>query len=64
MMIEEQKTTAKQIAPPQKKVTWLISDNTITVNFDGQTTMLSRSDAYADRLIKALKEKDLEYTVH
>jgi hypothetical protein len=60
MMIEEQKITAKTIAPPQKKMSWLISDSTVTVNFDGQTTMLSRSDAYADRLIKALKEKDLE----
>jgi hypothetical protein len=54
-MIEELNTT-----PVQKKMSWLISDNTITVNFDGQTTMLSRSDAYADRLIKALKAKDLE----
>lgn len=60
MIIEEQKMSQKAIVLTPKKVSWLISDNTITVNFDGQTTMLARSDAYADKLIKALKEKDLE----
>lgn len=43
-----------------RKVSWLISDNTVTVNFDGQTHMLPRSDAHSSLLIKALKEKDWE----
>ena len=41
-------------------VNWLISDNTITVNYNGQTYMLARGDAYADKLITALKTKNYE----
>jgi hypothetical protein len=40
-----------------KKVNWLITDQNITVNYDGQTHIVARTDALADRLIKALKEK-------
>lgn len=43
-----------------KKVSWLISDNTVTVNYDGQTHMLARTDAHANLLIKALKERDFD----
>jgi hypothetical protein len=44
----------------ERKVSWLISDNTVTVNFDGKTHMLPRTDAYAKLLIKALKEKNFD----
>lgn len=43
-----------------KKVNWLITDNNITVNYEGQTHIVSRTDALADRLIKAVKEKRFE----
>lgn len=39
-----------------KKVKWCITDQNITVNFDGQTHIVARTDALAERLIKALKE--------
>ena len=42
------------------RVSWLISDNTITVNYDGQIHMLQRSDAYAPKLIQALKDKNFD----
>ena len=42
------------------KISWLISDNTVTVNYDGKTHMLARSDAYSNLLIKALKEQDFD----
>lgn len=42
------------------KVNWLISDNTITVNFNGQTHMLSKHDAYAPKLMEALKQKKFD----
>lgn len=38
------------------KVRWAISDQNVTVNYDGETHIVPRSDALADRLIKALKE--------
>lgn len=40
-----------------KKVNWLISDNNITVNYDGQTHTVARTDVLASRLIQALKDK-------
>lgn len=40
-----------------KKVNWIIADQNITVNYDGQTHMLSRQDPNAGKLIQALKEK-------
>jgi len=43
-----------------KKVNWLITDQNITVNYDGQTHIVSRTDALADRLIKAVKEQKME----
>jgi hypothetical protein len=43
-----------------KKVSWLITDNNITVNYDGQTHIVARTDALADHLIKAVKEKKLD----
>lgn len=43
-----------------KKVNWMITDQNITVNFDGQTHIVSRADALADRLIKAVKEQKLD----
>lgn len=42
-----------------KKVNWLITDNNITVNYEGQTHIVSRTDALADHLIKAVKEQRL-----
>jgi hypothetical protein len=42
-----------------KKVNWLITDHNITVNYDGQTHIVSRQDELADRLIKAVKENKL-----
>lgn len=42
------------------KVNWLITDQNITVNYDGQTHIVSRMDALADRLIKAVKEQKLD----
>jgi len=43
-----------------KKVNWLITDQNITVNYDGQTHIVSRTDALANKLIDALKVKDLD----
>lgn len=40
-----------------KKVNWLLTDNNITVNYNGQTHIVARTDALAERLIKALKEQ-------
>lgn len=38
-----------------EKVNWLITDNNITVNYKGQTHIVSRTDGLADDLIKAIK---------
>lgn len=35
---------------------WQITENNVVVNYDGQTHIVSRSDALADKLILALKE--------
>lgn len=42
------------------KVAWLITDNNVTVNYEGQTHIVPRTDPLADRLIKAVKEKKLD----
>lgn len=39
------------------KVNWLITDHNIVVNYDGQTHHIARSEAQAQNLISALKEK-------
>lgn len=38
-----------------KKINWLITDNNITVNYDGKTHIVARTDVLADQLIAALK---------
>lgn len=43
----------------KNKVSWLITDYNITVNYDGQTHIVDRSEALADRLIAAVKSNDL-----
>lgn len=43
-----------------KKVNWMITDQNITVNYDGQTHIVPRTDVLADRLIKAVKEQKLD----
>lgn len=43
-----------------KKVNWMITDQNITVNYDGQTHIVPRTDALADRLIKAVREQRLD----
>lgn len=35
---------------------WLATDQNITVNYDGQTYIVKRTDGLADRLLKALRE--------
>jgi hypothetical protein len=42
-----------------KRVNWAITDNNVSVNYDGQTHIVPRTDALADRLIKAVKEGKL-----
>jgi hypothetical protein len=39
-----------------KKISWMITDQNVTVNYEGQSHTVKRSDALAERLIKALKE--------
>ncbi len=41
------------------KINWTISSNNVAVNYDGQTHIVPRTDALADRLIKAMKENKL-----
>ena len=43
-----------------KKINWLITDNNITVNYDGQTHIVARTDVLADRLIEAMKAEELD----
>lgn len=38
------------------KVNWFITDQNVTVNYQGQTHIVKRSDALADDLISAIKE--------
>ena len=42
------------------RVSYIITDNNITVNYDGQTHIVPRKDALAGRLIDAIKTKNLE----
>lgn len=42
-----------------KEVRWSITDQNVVVNYDGETHIVSRTDALADRLIKAVKERRL-----
>lgn len=41
-------------------VRWLITDQNVTVNYDGETHIVKRSDALANRLIKAVKEGKMD----
>ena len=38
------------------KVSFIITDSNVTVNYDGETHIINRDDTLADRLIKALKD--------
>jgi hypothetical protein len=40
-----------------KNVVWVITDQCITTSFGGKTYMIARTDAHADELISALKNK-------
>lgn len=42
------------------KVHWLITDNNVTVNYEGQTHIVSRDDKLADQLIRALKDQQFD----
>jgi len=43
-----------------KRVNWAITDNNVSVNYDGESHIVPRQDALADRLIKAIKENRLQ----
>jgi len=43
-----------------KRVNWTISENNISVNYDGETHIVPRTDALGERLIKAVKENKLQ----
>jgi hypothetical protein len=42
-----------------KKVSWSITDQNVVVNYEGQTHIVKRADALAERLIKAVKDGKL-----
>jgi hypothetical protein len=42
-----------------KRVSYIITDQNVTVNYDGETHIVKRTDALSDRLIKAVKENRL-----
>ena len=42
------------------KVNWMITDENITVNYEGQTHIISRVNQLADKLILMLKNKDYD----
>ena len=42
------------------KLNWQITDQNVTVNYDGQTHIISRSDSLSDKLIDALRARDFE----
>lgn len=44
----------------RKKVSYLITDENITVNFDGQTHIVPRTDALGNKLIQALREQRVD----
>jgi len=39
------------------KISYIITDQNVTVNYDGQTHVISRNEKLADQLIQALREK-------
>lgn len=43
-----------------KKVSFLITDQNVTVNYDGETHIVKRTDGLSDKLIKALKENKFD----
>lgn len=43
-----------------KRVSWSITDQNVVVNYDGETHIVKRTDALADRLIRAVKEQRLQ----
>ena len=43
-----------------KKINWLITDHNITVNYDGQTHIVPKSDSLAQKLIEAVKANKLD----
>jgi len=43
-----------------KKVNWLITDNTITVNYDGKTHIIQRVDDLGIKLIEMIKAKEFD----
>jgi len=43
-----------------KKINWTITDNSVVVNYDGETHIVKREDTLADQLIKALKTNQLD----
>jgi hypothetical protein len=43
-----------------KRVSYIITDSNITVNYDGQTHIVPRKDSLADRLIEAIRGKNLD----
>lgn len=42
------------------KLNWQITDQNVTVNYDGQTHIISRSDSLSDKLIDALRARDFD----
>src|SRR5579864_2043362 len=42
-----------------KRVSWAISDQNVTVHYDGEMHIVPRSDALSERLIKAVRENRL-----
>ena len=42
------------------QISYIITDNNITVNYSGQTHIVSRKDKLANQLIEAVKNKDME----
>lgn len=42
------------------KVNWIVTDQNVTVNYDGQTHIVPRTDGLATRLIEALKKEDFD----
>jgi len=43
-----------------KRVSYIITDSNITVNYDGQTHIVPRKDSLAARLIEAIRNKNLD----
>ena len=42
------------------EIRWSISEQNVVVNYDGETHIVKRTDALADRLIKAIKERRMK----